>query len=366
MFQSAMIWLALAAAPPESDKPQEKPRAVRIEPAFLRLIDQVDVPAQGAGALAKIPVREGQLVHEDDILVQMDDADAALALERARFDLEIAKRVAANPGRLEEARTAVLLAEAARDKARLELEMARAKADSDISVRYHKKALATAEGELHRAIAARKEFRDSVSLNEFEHLQLAHEKSKLDLEQAEHDRQQAGLARQVKQAEAGGLDLAVRQKEIALKQVEEDLQLAAITQRIRENDLAVAQRELERRRIKASLSGVVVQIHRRKGEWVEPGEKVLRILRLDRLRAEGFVSARDAQRDLHGATAAITVTLPNKSQVEVKGKVVFVSPEIDPVNGQILVWAEVDNPAPQFVLRPGMRGAMTIQATPEH
>ncbi len=73
------------------------------------------------------------------------------------------------------------------------------------------------------------------------------------------------------------------------------------------------------------------------------------------------MAARDVNRNLHGAAATVTVTLPDKSQVEVRGKIVFVSPEIDAVNQQVLVWAEVENPAPQLVLRPGMKATMTVE-----
>jgi multidrug efflux pump subunit AcrA (membrane-fusion protein) len=41
---------------------------------------------------------------------------------------------------------------------------------------------------------------------------------------------------------------------------------------------------------------------------------------------------------------------------------VFVSPEVDPVNGQVRVLAEVDNP--DGVLRPGLRATMTIGPRP--
>src|SRR5262249_9809728 len=110
------------------------------------------------------------------------------------------------------------------------------------------------------------------------------------------------------------------------------------------------------------LTGVVVQIFRRKGEWVEPGDKVVRVLRIDRLRVEGFVAARDLHRDLHGAPVTVTATLPGRNQVEVRGKIVFVSHEIDAVTQQVLVWAEVDNPGPQFTLRPGMKAAMAVES----
>ena len=42
----------------------------------------------------------------------------------------------------------------------------------------------------------------------------------------------------------------------------------------------------------------------------------------------------------------------------VSGEVVHVSPEVDPVNGQVCVWAEVENSA--MLLKPGMRGTMVI------
>jgi multidrug efflux pump subunit AcrA (membrane-fusion protein) len=40
------------------------------------------------------------------------------------------------------------------------------------------------------------------------------------------------------------------------------------------------------------------------------------------------------------------------------GEIVFVSPEINPVSGQVRVWAEVDNL--QGYLKPGMRATMTV------
>ena len=38
----------------------------------------------------------------------------------------------------------------------------------------------------------------------------------------------------------------------------------------------------------------------------------------------------------------------------------FVSPEVNPVNGQVRVWADVDNK--QLTLRPGLRGHLAIHA----
>jgi macrolide-specific efflux system membrane fusion protein len=105
------------------------------------------------------------------------------------------------------------------------------------------------------------------------------------------------------------------------------------------------------------LAGVVVQVRRRRGEWVQPGETVVRVLRIDRLRAEGFVRASDIEGDMTNAPVTLRVSLAGQPQ-EFQGVVAFVAPEIDPVNGQVRVWAEFDNP--DLLLRPGLKGSMSI------
>ena len=99
---------------------------------------------------------------------------------------------------------------------------------------------------------------------------------------------------------------------------------------------------------------------RHAGEWVEPGETMLRLIRVDRLRAEGFVNAAKIRGELKGAPVTLMVTMPDKTTVEFPGKVVFVSLEVDPVNGQQRIWAEVENK--DLKLRPGLKASMV--ATP--
>jgi len=45
--------------------------------------------------------------------------------------------------------------------------------------------------------------------------------------------------------------------------------------------------------------------------------------------------------------------------MEFAGHIVFVNPEIDPLNSQVRVWAEVENP--DLKLRPGMQAALVIE-----
>jgi macrolide-specific efflux system membrane fusion protein len=92
---------------------------------------------------------------------------------------------------------------------------------------------------------------------------------------------------------------------------------------------------------------------------VQPGDAVVRLLRINPLRAEGFLRARDLRYKLEKQPVKLQVILPGETRpTSFEGRVVFVDPEIDPVNSQVRVWAEIDNSSDR--LRPGMRGDMAI------
>ena len=105
-----------------------------------------------------------------------------------------------------------------------------------------------------------------------------------------------------------------------------------------------------------------MEVSRHRGEWVKPGETVFHILRLDRLRAVGFLKAAYATHNLQDYVVRLRVELPGAGIAEFPGKVIFLNPEIDPVNTQIRIWVEIENKGLQ--LRPGMRGKMTIETRP--
>jgi RND family efflux transporter MFP subunit len=214
-------------------------------------------------------------------------------------------------------------AQFAKRAAAVELLAARKQAESDVKVRYARKSLEVAEAELRRAVDSRKRLPESVSQSELDQLRLLVDRSSLEIEQAQLE-----------------------------------LELAQAARELKEVDVQSAEHDIQKRKIMAPLAGFVVEVNRHRGEWVEPGQTILRILRLDRLRAEGLVNAQAVTGDLLGRRAKLSVTLDGTPQ-EFVGKIVFVSPEIDPVNGQVRVWAEIDNP--QLTLRPGLHGSMTIE-----
>ena len=212
------------------------------------------------------------------------------------------------------------------DKRRAELELtaARKQADNDVKVRYAKKSLEVSESELRRALDSSKRLAQSVSQSELDQLKLEVQRNTLEIEEAQ-------------------LELDVAKTACAL----------------RENDVAIAEFAISQRRIAAPLVGFVAELLRQRGEWVQPGQPILRLLRLDRLRAEGLVSAQAAGNDLNGRAVKLSVDVDGSGPKQFDGKIVFVSPEIDPVNGQVRVWAEIENPRLQ--LRPGLHGSMVIE-----
>jgi macrolide-specific efflux system membrane fusion protein len=214
----------------------------------------------------------------------------------------------------------------AKRKAELELAGARKLAESDVKVRYARKSAEVAESELRRALESEKRLADSVSASELDQLRLIAEKTALEIEQAELE-----------------------------------MQLARTSRELKENDVATAEHAIRQRKITAPLAGFVAEINRRQGEWVQPGQTILRILRLDRLRAEGLVDARQLRGEVGSLSVRLTVRIGDEP-VEYAGKIVFVSPEVDPVSGQVRVWAEIDNRDLQ--LRPGLQGSMVIGSSP--
>jgi macrolide-specific efflux system membrane fusion protein len=211
------------------------------------------------------------------------------------------------------------------DRAKVELQIAIETAASDIAVRSADRALVTANAELKRAEDARLRLRDVVTDTEVEKLRLAADQAKLAVEKAQQERTVAQLQRDLKKVEA---DFAAR--------------------------------NVARRQAVTPFAGVVVQVHKRPGDWVQPGDKLLRVIRLDRLRVEGFLDANHASAGLAGQPVSFLVDLPGRPNSSFRGKLIFVSPEIDPFNRSVRVLAEVENPG--LSLQPGLKGTLVVGA----
>lgn len=283
MLSCSIVWLATLVLGGEAP-------AVEVSGAVIKAVEEAEVPASEAGALAKVPVKEGQLVEEDDVIAQILDTDVKLTIQRAKLEAEIAGKKAAN----------------------------------DISVKFAKKSTEIAKAELRRSLETNEKFPKTVSDTELDRLRLTVQKGELETQQAEHD-----------------------------------LEVASLTRDVKETEQLTAQEQLRRRTIRAPFKGMVVDVHRRRGEWVQPGEAVARLVRMDRLRVEGFLAAKLARQELVGSKVKVKIAGADGKEDEFPGAVVFVSPEIDPLNAQVRIWAEVENH--NLKLRPGLQATFTIE-----
>lgn len=276
--------------------------------------------------LAASPAAAGTLQAESVLITLIEQVDVPAREAGVLTELHVTAGTRVEEGE-ELARIDDAAARLAVDKARRELQVARLEADNDIDIRFARKSLEVDAAELRRAQDAVAKFAKAVTEAELDTLGLKVERSTLQIEQAE------------------------RKNAIARELV-----------KLKENELAMASHAAERRRIVSPLAGIVVQVNRHRGEWIEPGEKLARVLRIDRLRAQGFVKASEIRGQLTGAPVKIIVSLPGNPQAEFDGTLVFVSPEVDPVNGQVVVWADFENR--DLLLRPGLRARMLIE-TPD-
>jgi len=288
----SLATVAIAAdiklTPTQSTAEKSPKSAIDVQSVALRLLEEAEVPAQEAGVITNVAVREGQRVKRDELLAQIDDQVPRLAADASKAKYDIA----------------------------------RAKATNDVRLRFANKSTEVAQAELKRSTESIERFAKSVSQSQLDVEKLTVQKNQLEGEQATHEQQ-----------------------------------IATLEMRYQESELNAARAQIMRRRIVAPFDGVIVQIYARKGEWAEPGQKALRIVNVDRLKAEGFIPAEAATANLVGRPIRLAVE-PGVEKLTFTGKIVFVSPEVDPITGQVRIWAEIDNRDGQ--LRPGQSARMVV------
>jgi len=204
-------------------------------------------------------------------------------------------------------------------KARIEAAQAAAKANNRTKVAYAEKSLEVAQAELRRSQESIAQFAKSISQSQIDVERLTVEKLLLEKKQAEHE-----------------------------------LELDRFALQLKEHELAAAELKLKLHSVEAPFAGVVVFIRGRVGEWVEVGAPVLRLLAVETMRAEGFLAVEQVASDLIGRE----VVFRSETGAMAKGKLRFVSPEMDAVTRQVRVWAELENPKGEF--RSGQQGSLEI------
>jgi multidrug efflux pump subunit AcrA (membrane-fusion protein) len=214
-------------------------------------------------------------------------------------------------------------------KAKAEHDQTIAKAESDVDIRYSIAAEKVAEAEHMKALESHTKVPGSVTEVERNRLKLNEQKSELQIEQARLEQRMNVLA-------------------AASKGVE----------------LEAAENAVERRLIKSPLDGVVVQIFPHQGEWMQPGDPLAHVVRIDKLRVEGFVNAGQWNaEDVRDRPVTVEVQMAGGRREAFEGRIVFTSPLVQAGNNFRVV-AEVDNrqAADRWLLRAGQTATMTIHS----
>ena len=90
---------------------------------------------------------------------------------------------------------------------------------------------------------------------------------------------------------------------------------------------------------------------------MNPGDTIARMINLETLRVEALVDGNTYGNELVGRAMTF---VPASSELNAcEGRVVFVSPELHPVTGQVRLVGEIQNP--DGVLRAGMKGSLAIK-----
>lgn len=224
----------------------------------------VDVPAREAGVVSDIKIREGMTVPKDAILATLD-------LDQAQMEER---------------------------KARSELEQARAKAASEVDLRYAEAAHAKAKQDLERKIKAN----------------------------GKDDRIKPHTDEEIAAAE-----LEVKKTGLQIDQAKLERDLSRLTSEAKQVECDAASHAIERRRIRCLLEGdklEVLEVCRQKGEWMNPGDVLARVVRIDTLTIAGYLEHPRERGVTEGTPVEVIVERKDGTQ-SLAGKIIHIRPEME-------------------------------------
>lgn len=158
-------------------------------------------------------------------------------------------------------------------------------------------------------------------------------------------------------------ELAADRDELAIDDAEHKLSIAQANADAQEIQVDLAKLNVDKHQIRTPVSGFVDEIYVRAGEAVREGEPVLKVLRVDRVRVQGFLNVRDFGPEVANCLVTVRVRFPGNRMEEFPGKLVYVSQKVEPINGDFRVWAEVENR--ELLLRAGLTATMILHLDPK-
>jgi multidrug efflux pump subunit AcrA (membrane-fusion protein) len=150
---------------------------------------------------------------------------------------------------------------------------------------------------------------------------------------------------------------------LAIEKSLHDRELAEFEAMTKQAEYQAAELAINRRTIIAPFDGVVEEIKRKQEEWVQPGDTILTLLRLDTMHVDGAIEQSQYDpNEIQGCDVAMEVELARGRKATVRGKIVKVS-NLVRSDGMYNVRAEVANLQEHgvWVVRDGLPAMLTIQ-----
>ena len=216
----------------------------------------------------------------------------------------------------------------------------------------------------HASMLRRDLAKDALDDLELKYAQLALAEAKVELETSrsiQNDVRGAVPLSQIRK-----LNLAVERGELEVEQAKKRGRRAEVELDLREADLSVMDDQLRHLHVESPISGVVLEVNRSAGEWIEKGDPIASVARIDRLHVHALLNSEQiSPAACRGLRVSVHWTDPSDGvERSLGGKVLSVDPQMLP-GGRLRLHAEivnetVANDRSQWLLRPGAEVRMTV------
>lgn len=214
-------------------------------------------------------------------------------------------------------------------RAMAEYELAVKRADDDIELRYADAQELVERADYLEAIEANDKLRGTVT------------QADIRREKLEWDRAQLGAEK------------ARKDKDLALGDV-----------RIKKAELDAAEIAIEKRQVRPRFDGEVLKLRRDEGEWVQAGDTIAEIARLDTLQVDGYVYYDEhSPKSLENCRVTVDVEVARGRVVPMTGYIVYINPmAVFEGKAKYQIRAEITNREEngRWLISPNMPARMTI------
>lgn len=167
----------------------------------------------------------------------------------------------------------------------------------------------------------------------------------------------------VTRAELNKQHLECTQMQLSIEKADSDTAIALKQTEVKRAQWEAAQTQLKHRQVLSPIDGTVRMVKQHVGEWVQAGEPMVHVVRMNRIRVEGFAkTATVFPSDVAvGTPVEVEVEVSATRTVKLPGTVTFVDPLVFS-GGKYTVRAEVENRQEngRWLIYPGLNARMTI------